>query len=136
MNRVVWSVLILAALVAAGIGGYRIGRHDLAPPWMTASAAGRAIAQIPSGPVIYYQDPDGKPLYSAEPKSTADGRAYRAVHASEDISFDGEANMQPEADGNRKVLYYRNPMGLPDVSKTPKKDGMGMNYIPVYEGDR
>ena len=35
----------------------------------------------------------------------------------------------------RKLLYYRNPMGLPDTSPTPKKDPMGMDYIPVYEGE-
>ena len=35
----------------------------------------------------------------------------------------------------RKVLYYRNPMGLPDTSPIPKKDAMGMDYMPVYEGD-
>ncbi len=35
----------------------------------------------------------------------------------------------------RKLLYYRNPMGLADTSPTPKKDSMGMDYIPVYEGD-
>jgi RND family efflux transporter MFP subunit len=35
----------------------------------------------------------------------------------------------------RKLLYYRNPMGLPDTSPTPKKDQMGMDYIPVYEGE-
>jgi hypothetical protein len=29
----------------------------------------------------------------------------------------------------RKLLYYRNPMGLPDTSPTPKKDPMGMDYI-------
>jgi len=34
----------------------------------------------------------------------------------------------------RKVLYYRNPMGLPDTSPTPKKDSMGMDYVAVYEG--
>ena len=34
-----------------------------------------------------------------------------------------------------KILYYRNPMGLPDVSPTPKKDSMGMDYLPVYEGE-
>lgn len=32
----------------------------------------------------------------------------------------------------RKILYYRNPMGLPDTSPEPKKDSMGMDYIPVY----
>lgn len=34
----------------------------------------------------------------------------------------------------RKILYYRNPMGLPDTSPVPKKDPMGMDYIPVFEG--
>lgn len=36
---------------------------------------------------------------------------------------------------DRKILYYRNPMGLPDTSPMPKKDPMGMDYIPVYEGE-
>ena len=34
----------------------------------------------------------------------------------------------------KKLLYYRNPMGLPDTSPTPKKDPMGMDYIAVFEG--
>ncbi|MEY4139751.1 MAG: hypothetical protein RLZZ371_1933 [Pseudomonadota bacterium] len=42
----------------------------------------------------------------------------------------GEGAAQPA----RKLLYYRNPMGLPDTSPTPKKDPMGMDYIPVYAG--
>ena len=32
----------------------------------------------------------------------------------------------------RAILYYRNPMGQPDTSPVPKKDSMGMDYIPVY----
>ncbi|MEN6585771.1 MAG: efflux RND transporter periplasmic adaptor subunit [Sulfuricella sp.] len=35
----------------------------------------------------------------------------------------------------RKILFYRNPMGLPDTSPVPKKDQMGMDYIPIYEGE-
>lgn len=35
----------------------------------------------------------------------------------------------------RKLLYYRNPMGQPDTSPVPKKDEMGMDYIPVYEDE-
>ncbi|MGB9355120.1 MAG: efflux RND transporter periplasmic adaptor subunit, partial [Azonexus sp.] len=50
-----------------------------------------------------------------------------------------EAVAQPIAvDGQktaRKLLYYRNPMGLPDTSQVPKKDPMGMDYLPVYEGE-
>ena len=39
------------------------------------------------------------------------------------------------ANAEQKILYYRNPMGLPDTSPVPKKDSMGMDYVPVYEGD-
>lgn len=39
------------------------------------------------------------------------------------------------AEKERKLLYYRNPMGQPDTSPTPKKDSMGMDYIAVYEGE-
>jgi len=39
------------------------------------------------------------------------------------------------APSDRKIKYYRNPMGLPDTSPVPKQDSMGMDYIPVYEGE-
>jgi len=54
------------------------------------------------------------------------GRAKPAPSA---VSTQGTA--APE----RKILYYRNPMGLPDTSPVPKKDPMGMDYVPVYEGE-
>ena len=40
-----------------------------------------------------------------------------------------------DAKQERRLLFYRNPMGLPDTSPVPKKDPMGMDYIPVYEGE-
>ncbi len=45
------------------------------------------------------------------------------------------AEETPAKKGERKILYYRNPMGLPDTSPTPKKDSMGMDYIAVYEDE-
>jgi Cu(I)/Ag(I) efflux system membrane fusion protein len=39
------------------------------------------------------------------------------------------AHGQPE---QRRVLYYQAPMG-PERSSVPKKDDMGMDYVPVYE---
>jgi membrane fusion protein, copper/silver efflux system len=136
VNRTRWTILLLAAIVAAGTGGYWIGQFGLALP-RPALVAAQAPAATPSGPVIYYQDPDGKPDYSTEPKNTADGRPYRAVHAGEDISFEPRAAQSEPVNqpGAKRILYYRNPMGLPDVSKTPKKDPMGMDYIAVYEGE-
>jgi len=47
-----------------------------------------------------------------------------------------ESQESPEASTQKpKVLYYRNPMGHPDTSPVPKKDSMGMDYLPVYEGE-
>jgi len=42
------------------------------------------------------------------------------------------ASPKPE----RKILYYRNPMGAPDTSPVPKKDPMGMDYLPVYADEQ
>jgi Cu(I)/Ag(I) efflux system membrane fusion protein len=50
------------------------------------------------------------------------------IAATSTASTPEPANKQP------KLLYYRNPMGLPDTSPTPKKDPMGMDYIAVFEG--
>ncbi|WP_407341076.1 efflux RND transporter periplasmic adaptor subunit [Methylocapsa polymorpha] len=43
----------------------------------------------------------------------------------------------PKTAGNseRRIVFYRNPMGLPDTSPTPKQDSMGMDYIPVFDGE-
>ena len=76
------SAVLLIGLVAAGVGfGYRMGRTEHALPecvphrLAAVLGAGEAAQRpAPAGPVIYYRDPDGKPLYSAEPKQTPDGR--------------------------------------------------------------
>jgi Cu(I)/Ag(I) efflux system membrane fusion protein len=48
---------------------------------------------------------------------------------------DAPARGPQPAEGKGRILYYRNPMGLPDTSPVPKKDSMGMDYIPVRESD-
>jgi Cu(I)/Ag(I) efflux system membrane fusion protein len=45
------------------------------------------------------------------------------------------ATAAPATPAPRKLLYYRNPMGLADTSPVPKKDSMGMDYVAVYEGE-
>lgn len=135
----------LAVAVAAALGaGYRLGRSerplpDWVPHHLAAILGAASAAAAPEGPVVYYRDPDGKPLYAAEPRKTPDGRDFIAVRASEDVSFEGKPT-QAGGDQNRigagkRILYYRNPMGLPDTSPVPKKDSMGMDYLPVHEGE-
>jgi Cu(I)/Ag(I) efflux system membrane fusion protein len=134
MKRAVLASVTVAALIAAAGGGFVLGN---ARPHLARSIAvvTAATAEAGRGP-IYYRDPDGKPLYSLAPSKTSDGRDYRPVPPDADISFeDGPAVEPAAAEAERKIKYYRNPMGLPDTSRTPKKDAMGMDYIPVYEGD-
>lgn len=88
----------------------------------------------PAGPIVYWRHPDGLPEWSAIAAVTADGRAFLPVRASEDLSLDPAAEPVSVAQAERNILYYRNPMGLPDTSPVPKKDSMGMDYIAVYEG--
>ncbi|WP_308910398.1 efflux RND transporter periplasmic adaptor subunit [Pseudokordiimonas caeni] len=54
------------------------------------------------------------------------------VFMQHDTAADGEPRSNTGSDGERRILYYRNPMGLPDISPVPKQDEMGMDYIPVY----
>ena len=134
-------LLIVIALVVA-IASFRLGRggYDLSA-WLPSRAAellqGQAAAPkaAPSGAIIYYRDPDGKPFYSAEPKNAENGKPYIPVLASEDVSFEERPPASTGGEAARRILYYRNPMGLPDTSPVPKKDSMGMDYLPVYEGE-
>jgi Cu(I)/Ag(I) efflux system membrane fusion protein len=45
------------------------------------------------------------------------------------------ADDMTKGNDSRRIKFYRNPMGLPDTSATPKKDSMGMDYIPVYDDE-
>ena len=129
------AVLILSLVIAAGAvasygyshrSGGALASLSVAPP---ASAAERTI--------LYYRDPAGAPFWSATPKNDAQGRAFVPVYDDAEPTFEPPPPpAQPKApQGERKILFYRNPMGLPDTSPTPKKDSMGMDYIAVYEGD-
>jgi len=142
MTRITHTGLALATIMAAGVGGYWAGAGDLRASgprgWFGVGEILVASQTGGTGMVIYYQDPDGKPIYSSAPRMTPDGRAFGAVLASADVSFDDKPQVAAETVGpasGRRILYYRNPMGLADTSPTPKKDSMGMDYIPVYEGE-
>jgi Cu(I)/Ag(I) efflux system membrane fusion protein len=135
MTRAVFATTAAALIAAAGIG-FIAGAQR--PPVRTIAVATPAAAEGSPAP-IYFQDPDGKPSYSLNQRKTPDGRDYRAVPAGADVSFDETAmpstSSATAGASERKIKYYRNPMGLPDTSPVPKKDSMGMDYIAVREGD-
>jgi len=141
MSGLLKGMVTVAAVVAAAGAGLWAGQMGLVKLPVPATTAMIGVAQpADKGPAIYYRDPSGKPLYSLTPKTADSGQPYVAVHAGEDVGFDApkpaaEAAAGEVAQAQRKILYYRNPMGLPDTSPVPKKDSMGMDYIPVYEGE-
>jgi Cu(I)/Ag(I) efflux system membrane fusion protein len=147
MNKPFAVLAGLVVILAATSAGYRIGTGNW-PSLKTSLtvADGRASGPPASSAVnvsrrvLYLQDPDGKPAYSAIPAKTADGRAFVPVYEDQvPDTINPPREMAdakaPAGDGARKIKYYRNPMGLPDTSRTPKKDWMGMEYLPVYEGE-
>jgi Cu(I)/Ag(I) efflux system membrane fusion protein len=143
MRRAVSALLMAFAIFAAGVAGLAVGRSNgPLPEWLSAllpaAAKPSSAKSEATGPIIYYRNPDGLPDYSQTPKRTSSGKEYLPVHASEDVDFEDKAPEVATTKGSERgrIRFYRNPMGLPDTSPTPKKDSMGMDYIPVYEGEQ
>lgn len=133
MNRAAIAASAVALIAAAG-GAFVAGgakRPSAFTPVIVSPAAADDVTPA------YYQDPDGKPLYSPTPTKTPDGRDYVPVMQDAELPTENKPDSKPAtaARADRKVKYYRNPMGLPDTSPVPKKDSMGMDYIAVFEGD-
>lgn len=126
----------IAAIAIAAGGGYWAGARRsegaVAQGLPELSVAAQAASRAP----LYYQDPEGKPDYSATPKKTAGGRDFIPVYEDKPAAaLSPPPASQTSAQGKGGILYYRNPMGLADTSPVPKKDAMGMAYIPVYENE-
>jgi membrane fusion protein, copper/silver efflux system len=132
MSRTTTITLLAVGVVIGAAAGYWFARAPIVDAPAVAEQATTAAAA--ERKILYYRDPSGAPYWSAEPKKDADGRDWLPVYEDEEISFEPGAK-KPMASGPRKIRYYRNPMGLPDTSPVPKKDWMGMDYIPVYEGE-
>jgi membrane fusion protein, copper/silver efflux system len=138
MPRTTSIALVVLALLATLAIGYLLGSRTALPSATVVTATTPAQTERR---VLYWRDPDGKPAYAAAPTKTIAGNSYLPVFDDQEPNFaDAVATPQSPAKSvsNRpaKPIYYRNPMGLPDTSPTPKKDWMGMDYIPVYEGEQ
>jgi membrane fusion protein, copper/silver efflux system len=114
MRRRFSKPLIVSAVVAAGVVGLAVGHS--------------------TGPLTGW--PGGMPSAAAK-QSSGSGKSDMAVRAGEDMNLGEKApeGMATKGGEHRRIRFYRNAMGLPDTSPVPKKDSMGMDYLPVYEGD-
>jgi len=134
MTKIRTAFIITLGLAAAAVASYGYVHRPAASLSVAAPAA--AAEQT----ILYYRDPSGAPSWSATPKNDAQGRAFLPVYDGAEPTFDPppappKSAQDKPAQSERKILFYRNPMGLPDTSPVPKKDSMGMDYIAVYEGE-
>ncbi len=137
--RIVLKLIMSLLLIAFGsVGGFFAAtKYRSQLEAMASQVMDVAANNTPQRKILYYRNPMGEPDISPVPKKDSMDMDYIPVYEGEIPAQSG--SMAPEADkamvagGGKKILYYRNPMGLPDTSKQPKKDSMGMDYIPVYE---
>jgi membrane fusion protein, copper/silver efflux system len=109
MRPFLWILLGLLLLVGGIIGGiYLTGGRP-------------ALERIAAGDL-----PSTGAAPAAEAATTPQSTSSTAAPASPSSSA-------PVGGGDAKILFYRDPMGLPDISTTPKKDRIGMDYLPVYD---
>ncbi len=134
MSRLRLAIILALGVTAGAAGGYWYARSPAVRP--ASVSAAQPAPSTAERKIIYYRDPTGALLWSTTPKKDSAGRDYLPVYSDEEPSFDPPApKPQTTTAGPRKIIFYRNPMGLPDTSPVPKKDSMGMDYIPVYEGE-
>lgn len=100
-------------------------KSSLGTPALALVIAGAAVAGLLAGRSSWFG--------SSAPSAMSTGMSASA--AADEKAPDEMAKGGMKSDASKRVKYYRNPMGLPDKSATPKKDNMGMDYLPVYDGE-
>jgi len=151
------SLALLATLIvglAGGAGAFRLlaGRDDRGG----AASAKKPLYQCPMHPTITADHPSDcpicgmklvevktggapaaesaaakKPLYQCpmHPSITADHPSDCPICGMKLVEVKGSNT------GERKIVLYRSPMDPKQTSPTPRKDEMGMDYLPVYEDE-
>ncbi len=107
----------IASAAAAGGGAFLLSHRRAATSTESASAAAEPLYQCPMHPTIVQNHPGDCPICGMKLVKMEPGGALA------------------KASGERKVLYYRSPMDPKQTSPAPRKDEMGMDYVPVYEDE-
>ncbi len=85
-----------------------------APATPAAASAGHVLYQCPMHPSVQQDHPGDCPICGMK---------------LEKLDPTGAFEIPP---GKRKIAFYRSPMDPKQTSHTPRKDEMGMDYLPVY----
>ncbi len=96
---------------------------------VAAAAGSSAAAGAPAA--------EAKPKYTCpmHPSVTSDHPGDCPICGMKLVKADAGAAAEGEKRGPRRVAFYRSPMDPKQTSPVPRKDEMGMDYLPVYEDD-
>lgn len=111
-------LLVAGVILGVGVTWMAMQKHGAAPVGTSASVE-KPLYQCPMHPTITSDHPGDCPICGMKLVEVK-GQAKEAAVA-------GKAE--------RKILFYRSPMNPSQTSPTPRKDEMGMDYVPVYQDD-
>ncbi len=121
------AALVGALLVgaAAGVGGTVAVMHGHGGGQAPAAVAKTQKYHCPMHPGIVEDHPGECPICGMKLVPIENGGAAGAATAGAPSAPAGE----------RKIAFYRSPMNPRETSPVPRKDEMGMDYVPVYEDE-
>ncbi len=118
-------VALAAALLVVGMA------LGLGVSWLVMRGRG--------GPRTTTATVEDKPLYQCpmHPTITSDHPGECPICGMQLVEVKGAAKAAAAAGTTgRKILFYRSPMNPKQTSPTPRKDEMGMDYVPVYSDEQ
>jgi Cu(I)/Ag(I) efflux system membrane fusion protein len=106
--------LVKMAATTAEASGTPAAASDGAAKAGEAGAPGRVLFQCPMHPTVQADHPADCPTCGMKLEKVAPSGAFEVPP------------------GERRIVFYRSPMDAKQTSHTPRKDEMGMDYLPVY----
>lgn len=119
---IAWTAVLLAGIALGAAGMHLVHRHGGDHGAPVAAAQQKPIYQCPMHPAVTSDHPDDCPICGMKLVPVAPSAAS---DAKSDTKNDGKKT-------EHKVLFFRSPMDPKQTSPVPRKDEMGMDYVPVY----
>ncbi len=113
--------LTLAAGLALGGGGAFLARRGGGDAHDHGAAAAKPKYVCPMHPTVVSDHPGDCPICG-----------MKLVLAG---AQGAPAGQEAKPTGERKIAFYRSPMDPKQTSPAPRKDEMGMDYLPVYQDE-
>jgi len=124
--RALVTASLLSAIAAGSLGYFlaqRHGKEGSSADHATPTTQGTEKYQCPMHPTIVQDHPGDCPIC---------GMRLVKMQSNSVATPDSATPAPSVTHGERKVSFYRSPMDPKQTSPTPRKDEMGMDYVPVY----